>query len=92
MSRCPTCFNPIEFPRSVAIRRADGALLGHAEQCVDPSHDEAVLGRHGADTEFLRRAIKSWRGTTRQASVRMYHTPVPPVLRDTPPLPPAKSE
>lgn len=87
MARCPTCFSSPQFPRIVAIRfpaghQHAGLVSHHAEQCVDPCHDEHVLGRPGLAAGFLRKAIKAWRGTTRQASLRMYHRPDPPVLAD----------
>ena len=71
---CCTCFARVEFPRTVVSADRSRNL----EQCVDPCHDEHVLGRHGRDATFLRDAIKRWRGSTKAASLRMYHQPAPP--------------
>lgn len=73
---CPTCFANPSFPRTVVSADRSRNL----EQCVDPCHDEHVLGRPGRDSTFLRDAIKRWRGTTRQASLRMYGVPKPPLV------------
>lgn len=76
---CCTCFHPAASPRIVRVYK-DGFLIRNAEQCVDPSHDAEVLSGSAGVTarDFLRAAIKRWRGSTRQASLRMYHTAVPP--------------
>ena len=80
MARCCTCFKPVAYPAATVAYRADGLPTHHASQCVDPAHDADVLGRHGMATDFLRRAIKTWRGTTQQASLGMYGVKVPPTL------------
>lgn len=73
---CPTCFRTARFPK---MRLHQGRI---AEQCVDPCHDEHVSsgGQGPLARDFLARAVKSWRGSTAKASMRLYGTKVPPLL------------
>lgn len=73
---CTTCFRPVYAPKS----RMNPQRTAIVEQCVDPCHDASLIGTMTPASAFLSRAIKKWRGTTRQASLRMYGVAVPPTL------------